>query len=96
MARLMSKKILVVYNTCGISGKENSDYYVRFIQSIIDQDFDSFDIVVSSCLNSEETRNKLLNKFSGKVKFNFVDERHPVNVTFNHSVMKSIKYWPPR
>ena len=84
-------KILVVYNTCGISGKENSGHYIKSIQSILNQDFDDFDVIVSSCLNSEETRNKLLDKFSGKVKFNFVDEKHPVNVTFNHSVMKSIE-----
>ena len=84
-------KILVVYNTCGISGKENSGHYIKSIQSILNQDFDDFDVIVSSCLNSEETRDKLLDKFSGKVKFNFVDEKHPVNVTFNHSVMKSIE-----
>jgi|TARA_R100001594_G_scaffold764_3_gene3084 hypothetical protein len=89
--RLIAKKILVVYNTCGISGKENSDYYAKSIESILEQDFCSFDVVVSSCLNSEETRDKLLSKFSGQVKFNFIDEIHPVNVTFNHSVMKSIE-----
>lgn len=88
----MSKKILVVYNTCGISGRENSSSYIDSIKAILDQDFDSFDVVVSSCLNSELTKNNLLNEYKGKVKFNFINEKHPVNVTFNHSIMKSIEH----
>lgn len=87
----MCKKILVVYNTCGISGKDNSDSYIESIQSILNQDLDSFDIVVSSCLNSEITINKLLKAFSRRVSFNIINERHPVNVTFNHSVDQMIK-----
>lgn len=87
----MSKKILVVYNTCGISGKENSQYYIESIKSILDQEFDSFDVVVSSCLNSEVTKKNILDKYNGKVKFNFINEKHPVNVTFNHSVIKTIE-----
>lgn len=87
----MSKKILVIYNTCGISGKENSRYYINSLRSIIDQDFDSFDIVASCCLNSETTIKNLLNEFTGKLKFNLVNEKHPVNVTFNHSIRKTVE-----
>ncbi len=87
----MSKKILVVYNTCGISGKENSQYYIESLKSILSQDFDSFDVVVSSCLNSQITKNNLLAAFRNIVKFNFINEKHPVNVTFNHSIEKTIE-----
>lgn len=87
----MSKKILVVYNTCGISGKENSKYYISSLKSIIEQDLDSFDVVASCCLNSEETINNLLSELRGKIKLNLIKEKHPVNVTFNHSVEKTIE-----
>jgi hypothetical protein len=87
----MSKKILVVYNTCGISGKENSKYYINSLKSILSQDFDSFDIVVSSCLNSKLTRQALVSEFSNRVKYNFINEKHPVNVTFNHSIEKTVE-----
>jgi hypothetical protein len=85
------KKILVVYNTCGISGKENSKYYVQSLNSILNQDFDSFDVIVSSCLNSDVTKDNLKKEFTGRVKFNFIEEKHPVNVTFNHSVYKTVQ-----
>ena len=85
------KKILIVYNTCGVSGKENSAYYINSIKSILTQDFDSFDVVVSSCLNSDTTKKNLLEHFKDKVKFNFINELHPVNVTFNHSIEKTIE-----
>lgn len=84
-------KILVVYNTCGISGKENSRFYIDSLRSILDQDFNGFDIVMSSCLNSELTRKNVLNEFGSKIKYNFIDEKHPVNVTFNHTVRKTIE-----
>lgn len=86
----MSKDILVVYNTCGISGKENSLSYIKNIKSILQQDFESFDIVVSSCMVNILTKMMLLQEFENVVKFNFINEIHPVNVTFNHSVMQTI------
>ena len=87
----MSKDILVVYNTCGLSGKENSASYIKNIQIILDQQFDSFDLVVSCCMVNILTKTMLLNEFEGDVKFNFINETHPVNVTFNQSVIETIK-----
>ena len=87
----MSKDILVVYNTCGISGRENSASYIKNIKSILSQEFDSFDLVVSCCMVNILTKTMLLNEFEGDVKFNFINEVHPVNVTFNHSVIETIK-----
>ena len=87
----MSKDILVVYNTCGISGRENSASYIKNIKSILSQEFDSFDLIVSCCMVNILTKTMLLNEFEGDVKFNFINEVHPVNVTFNHSVIETIK-----
>ena len=84
-------KILVVYNTCGISGKENSSFYIDSLHSILNQEFDGFDVVMSSCLNSDKTRSNVFDIFKNKIKYNFINERHPVNVTFNHSIRKTIE-----
>src|SRR5687768_7374657 len=85
------KKMHVVFNTCGITKKENSAYYIKAIQSILDQDFDDFTVVMSSCLNSEETRSKVISEFGDKIKYNFIDYTLPVNVTFNHAVLQTVE-----
>ena len=87
----MIDKILVVYNTCGIA-KENSGSYKESLQSLLDQDGEYCDIVMSSCLNNEDTRGSIQRFFGNKIKYNFVDEIHPVNVTFNHAVNNVIKH----
>ena len=45
-------KILVVYNTCGFGRSENVEWYIDCINSILNQDFDGFHVVLSSCGNS--------------------------------------------
>ena len=80
------KKILAVYNICGISGKENTIHYIESIESILSQNFNSFDLVISSCLSKPDTIKNLHNEFQGKIFINNVLEKHPVNVTFNHSI----------
>lgn len=87
------KKILVVYNTCGISGKENSKDYIHSINSILSQKFDSFDLIISSCLNTQETIDLIAKEFSGKISINYIKEKHPVNVTFNHSINTAVAFF---
>ena len=55
--------ILVVYNICGIRSTENIDYYIRAIQSILAQDFDRFDVVVSGCMSNSGTKEILESLF---------------------------------
>ena len=85
-------KILVVYNTCGIKPNENSESYINSLNSILDQDTDKFDVVMSSCLNNDYTRQEVKSFFGNRIKYNFINEVHPVNVTFNHSVDTVVKY----
>lgn len=87
----MSKKILVVYNTCGISERENTDFYIENIQYILDQNFSEFDVCLSSCLNRDEHRKKIRDRFGNSIKYNFINEKHPVNVTFNYSIDRCIE-----
>lgn len=85
------KKLLIVYNTCGISGRENIEYYLESLESILNQDFDDFEIVVSSCLNSKLTIDILKSTFKNKISINWIKEKVPVNVSFNKTVLDSIK-----
>jgi hypothetical protein len=48
--KLENRKMLVVYNICGIK-REAPDWYIQCIQNLLDQDFDGFRIVVSSSKN---------------------------------------------
>ncbi len=85
-------KMLVVYNTCGISGRENSEYYRRAISSIINQSFEDFNIVVSDCLCNHATRGRLISYFGNIINYNLIDDRVPVNISFNASVLKAIEH----
>ena len=88
---MSDRKILVVYNTCGISGKDNSASYIRSMNNILEQKFSGFDLVMSSCLNHQDTRHAVMEAIGSAAKYNFIYERHPVNVTFNHTVKKVIE-----
>ena len=38
-------KLLAVFNTCGISGRENVSSYIASIKNILNQDFDDFRVL---------------------------------------------------
>jgi hypothetical protein len=82
-------KLAIVFNTCGLSGRENVDGYIDSINNILDQDFDDYRVILSSCLNSPTVRNRLVAEFEDRISYNFINELLPVNVTFNHSALKA-------
>lgn len=86
------KKLLIVYNICGINENENVEYYIKAINSILDQTIDNVDVVISGCMVTQSTKDILLSIYSQRVYFNFIEEVLPVNVTFNHSVITIPKY----
>ena len=84
------KKYLIVYNTCGISGKDNSGYYVNAINTIIEQDYDNYVLAVSACKNPDYQIEKILKHC--KVDFvNSIDDVLPVNITFNDTIREATK-----
>lgn len=85
----MKNELLIVYNTCGISGKTNTEHYLNSLSSILRQYYKDYKLVVSSCKNTPECREVLQTAFEGTISFNWIDEVLPVNVTFNHSVQKA-------
>ncbi len=85
---MTTKKILVVYNICELAGKENYDYYIPAIQSILSQEFDSFKVAVSGCKVSYNTKQRLKLAFGSNLFYNWIEEVLPLNTTFNHTVKK--------
>lgn len=78
-------KGLIVYNTCGLGGKENTGWYLSCINAILSQRGD-FEVAVSSCCNSLNARGAIKQQFGSKVMLNCIDEKLPVNITFNATV----------
>ena len=76
-------RICVVYNICGISGRDNSEYYIKAIGSILAQDYEDKFVVVSACRSSPETIDELKRAFGDMISINAIDTIVPVNVTFN-------------
>ena len=83
-------KVLLVYNTCGIRG-DNTEHYVKCINSFLEQDFEGFKIVLSSCKNSPECIKKLISTFGNRISYCLTPELHTVNITFNNAVRKSVE-----
>ena len=83
---LISNSVLVVYNTCGISGRDNTDYYIFCLQKLLNQDFPEFHVVLSDCCTSPVLRDKVVSHFGSLISYNFVDDRLPLNVTVNSTV----------
>ena len=81
-------KLAIIFNICGIR-RENPENYVTAINTIFDQDITDSRVIISSCLNSEETLQYIADNVNGPVTINLIKERLPVNVTFNHSALKA-------
>lgn len=79
-----------IYNICGIGGRENDEYYIYCIQSLLNQNIES-KTIVSSCLSSKETIDNLLAHFGQKISINWIKDKVPVNVSFNKSVIDAVQ-----
>ena len=85
--------ILLVYNTCGIhQERQQPDFYLQRLEDLLNQKVDAR-VVWSSCLNTNDVREKLKSHFQDRISYNFVDEILPVNVTFNSSVLNCVKHF---
>ena len=83
-------KYLVVFNTCEIN-VPNLEWYIECIDNLLDTDYDNFDLAISGCMLTDNTKKVLLEKYKNKAFFNFIDCRLPVNITFNHTVNKIVE-----
>ena len=83
---MRTQKILTVYNTCGVNG-DKTDWYSKCLESVLGQDHPQ-EVVVSSCLNSDECINTLKERFGNDIKICRFFDRYIVNTTFNKTVLE--------
>ena len=83
------RKILAVYNTCGIGG-DNTDWYIESIKSLLRQDLEGTRVVLSSCKNSPACIREVYETFGNKISYSLTPELHTVNITFNKAVQESV------
>lgn len=81
----MNDTFLVVYNTCEIRGN-NLFWYVDCLQNLLKQDYPNYKVIVSGCKLTGATKQGLVKHFGKNLWYNFIDDVHTVNVTFNHTV----------
>jgi len=84
---ISDKNMLVVYNLCGIK-YDNIEMWLNHLEDIVNQNHSNFTLAISGCIVSEISK-KRLEDFKNKhnnVVLNFINEKLPVNVTFNHTV----------
>jgi hypothetical protein len=87
------KKILVVYNCCGIA-KDNWNMWESHLNGVINQSYENFDICISGCRISDPSKERFLElkkNSNKKIYLNFIEDTLPVNVTFNKSCIESSK-----
>ena len=87
-----NRKLLAVYNTCGVSG-DKTDWYIKSIETLIDQDLDGTEVVLSSCRNSTRCIEQVYKKFGNKISYFLTPQLYTVNITFNKAVQESVKYF---
>ena len=81
--------LLVVYNTFG--AKDNYGHYFTCIDSILSNGLpEGTKVAISSVCNSENTRNALLERYKDKIIFCSMEDRVPVNITFNKAVQECV------
>jgi len=86
----MNPSFLVVFNICEIQ-KSGVDRYLSYIDSIVNQNYDNFKVIVSGCKVSKETKNALREKFGNKISYYYTDHYVTVNVTFNRAVQRAVR-----
>jgi hypothetical protein len=92
------RRLLAVFNVCGISGKENLPHYRDAILSLINQNIEpryskNYKIAISACCASEWVKMHLAAYFTDYVTFNWIDDVLPLSVTFNDTVDKCVSHF---
>ncbi len=81
----MSDNFLVVYNACELRGN-NLFWYINCLHNLLKQNYSNYKVIVSGCKLTGATKQGLVQHFGKNLWFNFIDDIHTVNVTFNHTV----------
>ena len=83
--------LLVVYNTCGLSGRDNSDVYIKNLKSVLNQNLKDKKVVFSGCFTSPSTFRKVYEEFGKDISYCLTNKKLAVNQTFNLAVQKGVE-----
>ena len=84
-------KALLVYNICGLGNKPPLDYYIKCLDSFLDQEFNNYRVLLSACKSDTNLLNSLYKKYRDKISYVSHNEVHTVNITFNKAVQEYVK-----
>lgn len=84
-------RLLIVYNICGISGKNNIAYYVDAMKTLIANADKRDHILISGCMTHPEHKKALKEYFKNSVDYLWTDEIRTISFTFNRSVREAIE-----
>ena len=83
--------ILVVYNATGRKNPDNSNFYIKNIKTILEQDYVDMKLVFSGDHIPPNTFKKLYDEFGSDISYCLTNDKLAVNQTFNHTVLKSVE-----
>ena len=83
--------LTIIYNACGLSGRDNSDFYIKNVRSILNQDLENKRVVFSGHHIPPKVFEKVINEFGREITYCLTKGRLAVNQSFNHSVLKSVE-----
>lgn len=76
--------ILAIYNTCGLSGRKNTMYWIRAVTNLLNQKVDDdYKVVISDCCSPKEWRNEVWSCLGDEVDYVHYDDVLPLNRTVN-------------
>lgn len=87
-----NKKILVVYNICGIKF-DNIHMWLDHLKDILNQKYPNYILAISGCRVSDNSK-RIFSELKSKhnnVVLNWIDEILPISITFNQTVQKCIE-----
>tara|TARA_R110000851_G_scaffold333049_2_gene510890 strand:+ start:1153 stop:2151 length:999 start_codon:yes stop_codon:yes gene_type:complete len=84
-------RILVVYNTCGLSIEPDERHWIKEIEMLLAQSMPGVHIVHSDCGTSAEKRSVVKDYFGTKISYYHTPEGLPVQQTCNHAIKNVIK-----
>ncbi len=80
--------IIVIYNTCGLSGRNNTYYWVNAVSNLLQQDYSDMKVVISDCCSPKSWRNEIISVLGDEIDLVCYDDVLPLNRTVNLTARK--------
>lgn len=88
----VKNKLISIYNICGISGRDNTDFYIKALKQLVNQSINC-PVVVSACCPINTTIDRIKKEFGDRVSINLIKDKLTINITFNSTIRQCIKYY---